>query len=102
MNAHPPIIVEAVRGTLVESYHRVHAVVARADGDMVHVWGEAAREIYPRSAIKPLQALALIETGAAHAHGVGDEGLAVAGRAREGAGVGADEVDGDRFAAYFR
>jgi len=85
MNAHPAIVVEVQRGTLVESRHRVHAVMARPDGDIVAAWGEAALEIYPRSAIKPLQALNLVETGAAEAHGVSDEEVALASASHSGA-----------------
>ncbi|MAO57537.1 MAG: L-asparaginase II [Rhodospirillaceae bacterium] len=73
-----PVIVEVTRGTLVESRHRVHAVVADAAGEIVHAWGEPDREIYPRSAIKPLQAMALIETGTADRWGLNDERIALA------------------------
>ena len=54
IRSNSPVIVEVTRGSLVESRHRVHAVVADAAGEIVHAWGEPDREIYPRSAIKPL------------------------------------------------
>lgn len=73
-----PVIIEVTRGTLVESRHRVHAVVADAAGNIIHAWGEAEKEIYPRSAIKPLQTLALIETGAADHWRLNDERIALA------------------------
>ena len=67
MSDNNPLIVEVTRGDMVESRHRGHCVVADRTGASVHVWGDGDLLIYPRSAIKPLQALALIETGAADA-----------------------------------
>lgn len=63
--AHAPLVVEATRGEAVESTHLVSAVVARDSGEIVASWGDPGRPTYPRSAIKPVQALPLIETGAA-------------------------------------
>jgi L-asparaginase II len=73
-----PVLVEAWRGGLVESRHRVAVVVAGADGKAVFALGDVERPVYPRSAIKPLQALALVETGAADAFGYGARELALA------------------------
>ena len=73
-----PAIIEVTRGTMVESRHRVHGVVADATGQIVHSWGETEMEIYPRSSIKPLQALALVETGAAAHWSLMDERIALA------------------------
>ncbi|MEE8351870.1 MAG: asparaginase [Rhodospirillales bacterium] len=78
MDAKNPLIVDVTRGAMVESRHRGHSVVADRHGKVLHVWGEAEKIIYPRSAIKPLQALALIETGAADAFNLSDEELALA------------------------
>ena len=60
-----PLTVEVMRGELVESRHLVHGVIADADGQVVESWGEPDRLVFPRSSIKPIQALPLIETGAA-------------------------------------
>lgn len=73
-----PAIVEVTRGTLVESRHRCHAVVADAAGNIVHAWGDSGLVIFPRSAIKPLQTLALIETGTADHWRLNDERIALA------------------------
>jgi len=67
MRNNNPLIVEVTRGDMVESRHRGHCVVADRTGASVHAWGDGDLMVYPRSAIKPLQALALIETGAAEA-----------------------------------
>lgn len=71
-------MVEVWRGDLVESRHRGHAVVADAWGRVVAVWGDPNAPIYPRSAVKALQALPLVETGALDAFGLGSADLALA------------------------
>jgi L-asparaginase II len=73
-----PILVEVTRGSLVESRHRGAAAVVDADGKVVRAWGDIERAIYPRSANKPLQAIALVETGAAEACGASDADVALA------------------------
>ena len=60
-----PVLVEVARGGRVESLHRGAAAVVDADGTIVFSLGDIRMPIYPRSAVKPLQALALIESGAA-------------------------------------
>jgi len=60
-----PIVVEVTRGDRVESFHRGVAVVVDADGTIVQQIGDASRPIFPRSAVKPLQALPLVAGGAA-------------------------------------
>ena len=58
-----PVVVEATRGERIESSHRgagaVSAVVD-ADGRAVMAFGDVERAVYPRSAVKALQALPLI------------------------------------------
>jgi L-asparaginase II len=70
--------VELWRGSLPESVHRGRAVIADAAGGIVAAWGDAAAPVYPRSAMKMLQALPLIESGAAAAADLGEEELALA------------------------
>jgi L-asparaginase II len=73
-----PVLVEVVRGALVESRHRGAVAVMDADGATVFALGDVARAVYPRSAVKPLQALPLIESGAAEKYGFGDKEIALA------------------------
>ncbi len=73
-----PILVEVLRGTLVESRHRGSVAVLDADGRRVLALGDVERAVYPRSAIKALQALPLVESGAADRFGFGAEELALA------------------------
>ena len=73
-----PILVEVWRGPLVESRHRGAVAVADADGKLVLSLGDIEMPVFPRSAVKALQALALVETGAADRYGLSDEELALA------------------------
>jgi L-asparaginase II len=73
-----PITVEVTRGQLVESRHRGMAVVVDGDGRIVFSAGDVDAAVFPRSACKAMQALPLIETGAADAYGFGNRELALA------------------------
>ena len=88
MGAKNPLTIEVTRGALVESRHRGHAVVMDADGKVLHAWGDARKVIYPRSSIKPLQALVLIETGAADGYGLTGRELARAAASPGGGAPG--------------
>jgi len=58
-----PILVEVVRGELVESIHRGSALVLGADGRTVAVAGDPDAVTFPRSAAKPIQAIAMLRAG---------------------------------------
>src|SRR3954454_4654865 len=73
-----PILVEVLRGTLVESRHTGAVAVVDVGGRPVLALGDVERSIYPRSAVKALQALPLVESGAADLYGLDAEGLALA------------------------
>jgi len=73
-----PILVEATRGPLVESVHRGAFALIDGDGRMVAKAGDIDRPVFPRSAIKLIQALPLIETGAAARFGLDEHDLALA------------------------
>lgn len=73
-----PLVVEVTRGDMVESRHRAAVAVADAEGRLVHAWGDVGRAVYGRSALKPLQALPLLETGAADRYGLGPQEVALA------------------------
>lgn len=68
MSHFSPAVVEASRGGRCESRHLVDIVVADAAGAIHSVWGKQDQPVFPRSAIKALQALPLIESGAADAY----------------------------------
>ena len=73
-----PLVVECTRGPAVESRHLVDVAVVDAAGRLVQGWGETETIVYPRSAIKSVQVLPLIESGAAERHAVSDEEIALA------------------------
>lgn len=73
-----PILVQVTRGGLAESVHRGRAVAVAADGSVLAAIGNTKATIFPRSANKAMQALPLVETGAADAFGLGPEELALA------------------------
>jgi L-asparaginase II len=79
-----PLIVEATRGDWIESRHEVDAVVVDPLGRLVESWGEPHRAVLPRSALKPIQALPLVDTGAADAFGLTDTELALACASHQG------------------
>src|SRR5207247_1819175 len=79
-----PVLVEVIRGSLLESEHRGRIAVVDADGEAVLSLGDVARPVFPRSAVKPLQALPLVETGAADRFGFGDDELALASASHSG------------------
>lgn len=60
-----PVLAEVIRNNIVESCHRGSAIVVDTQGKVVFSIGDIERSIYPRSALKPLQAIPVIETGAA-------------------------------------
>jgi L-asparaginase II len=79
-----PVLAEVWRGEFLECVHRGAAVVATASGEIVEAWGDPARVILPRSSCKIIQALPLIESGAAEAAGLGTRQLALACASHQG------------------
>jgi L-asparaginase II len=73
-----PVLIEVLRGDRVESRHRGAVVVADASGAVAFGVGDVEQPVYPRSAIKAIQALPLVESGAADRFGFGARELALA------------------------
>lgn len=73
-----PVLVEVTRGNRVESRHRGIAVVVDGDGTVISALGDVEAAVFPRSACKAMQALPLVESGAADAYGFGSRELALA------------------------
>ena len=73
-----PVLIEVLRGAIVESAHRGAVAVFDADGKPVLEIGDTSKPVFPRSAVKAIQALPLVETGAADAYGFGNRELALA------------------------
>jgi len=56
-------LAQLVRSGLIESTHSGHLILITADGSDLLTLGDVDAEIYPRSAIKSLQAAAMVRTG---------------------------------------
>ena len=69
---------EVWRGPEIESVHFGAAAVANAAGEVIYGWGDTGIVTFPRSSLKPIQAIALVETGAADAFDLKPEDLALA------------------------
>lgn len=70
-------LVDVTRALQLESAHIGSVVLARADGSLAGVVGSASRTIFPRSAVKIIQAVPTIECGAAERFRFSDEELAL-------------------------
>ena len=73
-----PVVVEAMRGGTRESTHRGAVVIVDAAGKRLVALGDVERAVFPRSAVKLLQAIPLVESGAAERLELDDEELAIA------------------------
>jgi L-asparaginase II len=83
---------EVWRGEFLECTHRGHAVICDSRGDVVASWGDSERVVLPRSSSKMLQALPLVESGAAARFGLDSEHLALACASHKGAHIHTDRV----------
>ena len=83
-------LVELWRGDLLESTHRGHAVICDGTGQIVQAWGDPGRVTYPRSSAKMLQALPLVESGAADAFGLTTRQLALSCASHNGSRLHVD------------
>ncbi|MDO3410877.1 asparaginase [Saccharibacillus sp. CPCC 101409] len=67
-----PQDVQVSRGEYIESNHEIHVAVVDTAGRLLYSVGDPDRLTFPRSSMKPFQAVALLESGAADAYGYGD------------------------------
>jgi len=89
-----PILVEQTRGNFVENRHRGAFVIADAEGNLIAAAGDIARPVFPRSAIKSMQALAMVTSGAIDRFALSDEQLALACASHHGEEVHVAGVTG--------
>lgn len=73
-----PLTVVVSRGDLIESRHLVDAVITDSSGKFLAHWGDVQGLIYPRSTLKPIQALPLVLSGAADNFGLDEKHLSIA------------------------
>ena len=79
-------LLHVIRDPLIECTHRGHAAVWRHGDGLVTGWGDVTGRILPRSAMKMMQALPLVESGAARAAGLSDIRLALSCASHRGRG----------------
>jgi len=87
-----PVVVEVVRGSLVESRHRAMLVACDPHGRRLFGLGDAGFVTYLRSAAKPIQALPLVMSGAAHHFGITRKELAIICGSHSGESVHVETV----------
>ncbi len=73
-----PVLAETTRGNFVENCHRGAVAISDSGGVLRTEIGDIDRPVFPRSTIKAMQALPLIESGAADALALEDKHLALA------------------------
>jgi len=85
-------LIEVWRGDFCESVHFGHVAVWHADAGLIGAFGDVETAILPRSSSKMIQALPLVESGAADAFGLSEAQLALACASHNGAAVHTDMV----------
>ncbi len=73
-----PVLAEVMRGNWIENRHRGAFSVSDALGNIIASVGDIEREIFPRSAIKSMQALALFRSGAVEKFDLEPQSIAMA------------------------
>ena len=91
--AQPASLAEVWRGPFLESHHIGHAVICDSTGEVVAAWGDPDAVVLPRSSSKMIQALPLITSGAADAHGLNTKQLALACASHQGAPMHVERVN---------
>ena len=90
--SNPVPLTEIWRGPFLECLHSGHAVICDDTGQIVEAWGDPEAVVMPRSSAKMIQALPLVESGAADAFGLTDVELALACASHLGAATHTDAV----------
>lgn len=88
-----PVLVEVTRGPLVESVHRGAIAIADASGALKLTLGDVESPVYSRSSLKPMQAIPLVESGAAEAFGLSDAEIALACASHSGEPMHTERVE---------
>jgi L-asparaginase len=84
--------VRLLRNGIVESRHRVHAVVCDGRGRVLMRAGDPQQLSFVRSALKPFQATVFVSSGAADHCNCGERGLAIACASHTGTAMHAREA----------
>ena len=77
-------MVQLLRNNFLESVHYGSAVVVRPENNTIIEWGDVDQMIFPRSALKIIQAIPFLESGAVSMHKLGTQQLALACSSHQG------------------
>ena len=78
------LFIEVTRNDIVESQHFGSAVVCDYKGNVMHSWGDISKLMFPRSALKPLLAVELVNSGASVHYGLSDAEITLACASHQG------------------
>ncbi len=87
------LLVDVTRNDTVESRHFGAAVVCDFMGNIVESWGDIEQLVFPRSALKPMLAIQLIESGASDHYALSDAELSLACSSHQGEKIHQDLVE---------
>jgi L-asparaginase II len=87
------LLVEVTRNGTVESRHFGAAVVCDFKGNIVESWGDIEKLVFPRSALKPMLAIHLVESGASDQFALSDAELSLACSSHQGEKIHQDLVE---------
>ncbi len=93
LSAQNPILVEVLRGGVVESQHRGAMLAVNAQGETVYSVGDISQLIFPRSSLKLLQVLPLIEQGGVDAFKLSPKEVALACASHNGEAMHVNAVE---------
>ena len=71
-------LVAATRGEVIENIHQGIAIAIDSNYRIIKQWGDTKTEIFPRSALKPIQTFGIMSTGTDKALKLKDEQIALA------------------------
>jgi L-asparaginase II len=71
-------LVAATRGNVIENIHQGIAIAIDSNYRIIKQWGDTKTEIFPRSALKPIQTFGIISTGTDKGLKLKDEQIALA------------------------
>lgn len=71
------VLVKTYRGAIEDLYHHGRVAVSDAEGRLLYSCGDAQRVTFARSSAKPMQAIAVAESGALEKYGITERELAL-------------------------
>lgn len=88
-----PVLAVSIRGSWVENRHHGAFVVVDADGEVLASAGDIERPVFPRSCVKPMQALAMAASGAFDRFDFSPEDLAITCASHQGEAFHVKQVE---------